>query len=202
MKLNLGCGKNILEGWVNVDKAAQEGADIVTFPHGSIDLANDLATNGDVYIVDLDDECINLNFADDTFDEFLLSHIIEHIQKPLPLMQELHRIAKPGAICTIRTPYGASDDAWEDPTHVRPYFTHSFGYFGQPHYWRADYGYRGDWRVKLVTLVVDSPCDYLMIRMSRNIVKEMVAVLEAVKPIREAKKELQDVVNIEVRVEG
>ena len=60
-------------------------------------------------------------------------------------MQELWRIAKPNAKMVIRVPHGASDDAWEDPTHVRAYFSNSFGYYSQPYYWRADYGYRGDW---------------------------------------------------------
>ena len=36
-----------------------------------------------------------LPFEDDRFDEFLLSHVIEHVQNTLPLMQELHRIATP-----------------------------------------------------------------------------------------------------------
>jgi hypothetical protein len=43
------------------------------------------------------------------------------------LMQELHRIAKPNGKLVIRCPHGASDDAWEDPTHVRAFFARSFG---------------------------------------------------------------------------
>lgn len=180
MKLNIGCGRNILKGWVNVDKVALPGVDVVTETmHHSLPM-----------------------FDANTVDEFLLSHVIEHIHEPLPLMQELHRLAKPGALATIRTPYGSSDDAWEDPTHVRPYFPHSFGYFSQPFYWRADYGYRGDWRVVRVQLLVDSPCEMAMIRMARNCVKEMVATLEAVKPIREPKRELQQPLMTEIMVVG
>lgn len=37
-------------------------------------------------------------------------------------MEELHRIAKQDAIFTCRVPYGSSDDAYEDPTHVRQFF--------------------------------------------------------------------------------
>ena len=62
-----------------------------------------------------------LPLPDDSIDEFLLSHVIAHISTPLDLMQELHRIAKPGAVAKIRVPYGSSDDAFEDPTHVRQY---------------------------------------------------------------------------------
>ena len=30
----------------------------------------------------------------------------------------------------------------------------SFAYFAQPTYWRADYGYRGDWAVEDIVLVM------------------------------------------------
>ena len=179
MRFNIGCGRNIMDGWVNVDKYFHSGLD---------------------YATNLDADRVKLDYPDNCADEFLLSHVIEHINKPLPLMQELHRLAKPGALATIRTPYGASDDAWEDPTHVRPYFPHSFGYFSQPYYWRADYGFRGDWRVKQVTLIVESQVEMAMIRMARNVVKEMIATLEAVKPIREPRRELQEPMSVQLVV--
>ena len=149
------------------------------------------------------DNCRNekLPIEDDSVSEFYMSHCIEHIKDTLALMQDLHRVAIPGAKITIRTPYGSSDDAWEDPTHVRAYFLQSWLYFAQPAYWRADYGYRGDWQAELVVLSVDKydpriaefqPEDILRkVYVERNLVKEMTAVLRAIKPIREAKKELQ-----------
>ncbi|TNJ65321.1 methyltransferase domain-containing protein [Paenibacillus hemerocallicola] len=178
-KLHLGCGRTILEGWINLDFVAQEGVDV---------------------IANLDD-CKNspLPFEDNTISEFFASHLLEHIQYPLPLLQEMHRIAKPGALAVFRVPYGSSDDAFEDPTHVRQYFLQSFGYFSQPYYWRADYGYRGDWVTRTITLWVDQATyggkTYAEImrevHSSRNVVLEMVAELTTVKPIREAKRELQ-----------
>jgi len=181
MKLNIGCGRNILDGWINVDRWPAPGVDVAA---------------------NLDSDFVRLSgIADNCVDEFLLSHVIEHIHKPLPLMQTLHCLAKPGAIATIRTPYGSSDDAWEDQTHVRPYFLGSFGYFSQPFYWRADYAYRGDWRVKKIVLFVpDAIVNLNMINAFRNVVKEMVVELEAVKPIREPNKALQDVPVIELAV--
>lgn len=179
LRLHLGCGRTILQGWVNVDQVNLPGVDVVA------DLGACRSTP--------------LPFPDDSVGEFLLSHVLEHIQDTLPLMQELHRIAKHDAFCTIRVPYGSSDDAWEDPTHVRPYFLQSFGYFSQPFYWRADYGYRGDWQPKELALIVDAKdadgrtadevIDLVFHR--RNIVREMVATLVAIKPIRECRKELQ-----------
>jgi SAM-dependent methyltransferase len=178
-KLNVGCGRNILQGWVNLDCVSLPGIDVVA------DL-NRCAT-------------APLPFADDSVNEFLLQHVLEHVREPLPLMQELHRIASPGALAVIRTPYGSSDDAWEDPTHVRPYFVGSFSYFSQPCYWRADYGFRGDWQpVRVVLLVPKSRAlarsaeeVMAMVHRERNVVAEMYAELRAVKPIREPLRELQ-----------
>jgi SAM-dependent methyltransferase len=187
-RLNVGCGRNIMEGWINLDMMMLDGVDI---------------------IADLDD-CANtaLPMEDNIIDEFLLSHVIEHINSPLPLMQELYRIAKPSAKLVMRVPHGAHDDAWEDPTHVRAYFTGSFGYFSQPFYWRADYGYRGDWLCKSVTFVVPNhlitglqPDDVLhKINTQRNIVQEMIAEFTCIKPMREAKLELQVVPALFIRV--
>ena len=78
---------------------------------------------------------------------------------------------------------GANDDAFEDPTHVRQYFPNSFGYFSQPFYWRADYGYRGDWKPEEITLVVRradhegmAPEEvFRRIKTLRNVVLEMIA---------------------------
>ena len=178
-RLNLGCGRNPLAGWINLDRVAGPGIDIVA---------------------DLE-RCREqpLPLAESSIGGFLLSHVIEHIADTLGLMAELHRIARPGAMAAIHVPYGASDDAWEDPTHVRPYFLGSWGYFSQPYYWRADYGYRGDWAPQRVHLVVDEascsglPPDQVLRRIhgERNIVKEMIAFLTAVKPIRAPLRELQ-----------
>ena len=87
LRLNLGCGRTILDGWINVDAVALPGVDVVA---------------------DLD-RCRTapLPFDDASAGEFLLSHVLEHLSDPLPLMQELHRIAAPGALATIRCPYGS-----------------------------------------------------------------------------------------------
>lgn len=179
LRLHLGCGRTIIKGWVNVDQVQLPGVDITADLNAC--------------------RSKRLPFDDDSVDEFLLSHTIEHIPDTLALMQELHRIAKSGSILTARTPYGSSDDAWEDPTHVRAYFIQSWGYFSQPYYWRADYGYRGDWQPETLELAVDkddnrdmTPQEILArVFAERNVVKEMVATLRCVKPIREPKRELQ-----------
>jgi SAM-dependent methyltransferase len=171
-KLHLGCGRTPLSGWVNVDAVALAGVDVVA---------------------DLD-ACRHkpLPFPDNAFDEFLASHLIEHLRDPLAFMQELHRLAAPGAKALFRLPYGTSDDAYEDPTHVRPYFLGSFQYFAQPTYWRADYGYRGDWETERLVLLMpakkyagrSNEALLAEVMSARNCVIEMHAHLHAVKPIR------------------
>jgi SAM-dependent methyltransferase len=188
-RLNLGCGRHPLPGWTNLDSARLPGVDVVA----------DLERCADT----------PLPFEDDSIDEFLMSHVLEHIRAPLPLMQELWRIAKPVARLTVKLPYGHSDDAWTDPTHVRPYFVHSFGFFSQPLYWRADYGYRGDWKTTRITLLVDgrerglTPEQVMEKLMSlRNVVKEMTAEMTAVKPARAPDLSLQDPINIAISYTG
>jgi SAM-dependent methyltransferase len=178
-RLHLGCGRTILPGWLNLDAVAALGVDLV---------------------VDLED-CSRgrIPLENDSVDEMLASHVLEHVRGILPLMEELHRVAREGCALTVRVPYGSSDDAWEDPTHVRAFFLQSFGYFGQPFYWRADYGYRGDWDVERIDLTMrdaalrGAPTRLLdeAVRIQRNVVEEMVATLRAVKPIRPASADLR-----------
>lgn len=173
MKLNVGCGRDVRPGYINIDRTATPGIDI------AVDL-NEL-------------DKTKLPIDDNVVTEVLMSHVIEHIGNVLPLMDELYRVAVPGALCHINCPYGSSDDADEDPTHVRRMFPGSFGYFSQPYYWKADYGYRGDWQVTQVDLVLshtvpeslsrDEAITY--VRSFRNVVSEMRATLTAVKPCRE-----------------
>lgn len=174
-KLNLGCGKNIKEGWINVDCMELPGVDVV-WNWGVGELIP--------------------NFSHDVIDEVYCSHVLEHIPNALQAMQELHWLCKDGAKAVFRVPYGSSDNAWEDPTHVRPYFLRSFAYFSQMMYGAADYGYRGDWEVEEIKLLVpeskhDKDINVILakIESQRNIVTEMIVTMRCVKPIRTASKD-------------
>lgn len=176
--LHLGCGHELLPGWVNLDAQENVGADIV------YDL-NNCATE-------------RLPLKNDSVDGFFMCHVFEHIENTLSMMEELHRVAKPAAKFIIRLPYGATDDAFEDPTRKRPYFPESFVYFAQPAYSRADYGYRADWQIVRVKLVVNA--DVLQsegeaevlerVRTRRNVVSEMIVELSAIKPPRPRQAQL------------
>lgn len=196
--LNIGCGKRRFDGpeWVNLDK--EPGIGDVTF---------DLNTCGQLVPLNYVESGVNqqaipttklvvsrMPFPDNTFERIFASHILEHIPNILPLMQELWRVAKPDCSLVARVPYGSSDNAFEDPTHVRQYFMQSFSYYGQLAYNAADYGYRGDWEeVQRVIILKDGidakqPAEDLqcLIMQARNVVDEFIVEMKATKPIRVA----------------
>jgi len=188
LKLNLGCGRSPQPGWVNVDIARIPGVDVVA---------------------DLDNcRTQPLPFAENSVSQMQMLHVLEHIKDTLALMQELHRIAEPDAKLLIRSPYGSSDDAYEDPTHCQRFFMNSFTYFAQPTYWRADYGYRGDWEAEELVLIMRkdenqglSADDVLVkVKQLRNVVIEIAAVLSAVKPIRPADRALLPTPHVKIQL--
>src|SRR4051812_1511318 len=71
-KLNIGCGTDTKEGWVNLDAAGLPGVDVVH-----------------------DIEKLPLPFADDSFDEILAQDVLEHVEY-VPVLQDLRRILKKG----------------------------------------------------------------------------------------------------------
>lgn len=178
-KLNIGCGGTPLEGYMHLDK----------IPHPHVDILYDLESgnqmrwsNGDLV-------------GDNAFDEMIMLHTFEHIHNVLPMMEELWRVAKPGCKLGIACPYGSTDNADEDPTHVRRVFANTFTYFSQAWYGKNDYGYRGDWDYTKATfilrrkMVADAQTEaQLIFRIDslRNVVDEFLAELVAVKPLRKA----------------
>lgn len=104
-KLNLGCGKDIREGYVNLDKFPLEGVDVVH-----------------------DIEKVPLPFADEEFDEILCDSILEHVNY-VPLMKELHRILKKDGILKITVPHFTSANNFIDPTHKHMFSIQTFKFF-------------------------------------------------------------------------
>lgn len=73
--------------------------------------------------VKLDEDAIQLPFADETFDVVFSKSVIEHLPQPLLTMGELVRILKPGGQLISLTPDWEQNYKifFDDVTHVRPY---------------------------------------------------------------------------------
>ena len=73
-------------------------------------------------------------FATSSVDEIHMNHVLEHLPDVIVTMEELWRIAKPGAKVHIRVPHFTGSLAWKDPTHRRSFTSESFSYFGENDY--------------------------------------------------------------------
>lgn len=101
MKLNLGCGFNKYEGYVNVDSASESEPDVLW-----------------------DLEKTPWPWEDDSVEEILMEHVLEHLGETsrdyLRIWQEMYRIGAPGCAIRIVVPHWNHDNFHNDPTHKRP----------------------------------------------------------------------------------
>ena len=94
MKLQLGSGTDIKAGWVNHDVATLPGIDVV----------HDISV-------------FPWPWADGSVTEIYMKDVLEHLSEPVRVLEEIHRITKPGASIFIAVPYWNSWEAITDPTH-------------------------------------------------------------------------------------
>jgi predicted SAM-dependent methyltransferase len=175
-KLNIGCGSDLIPGWINLDQNA---------------------SNGVTLCFDLDSiPRVALPLDENSIDEIFASHIIEHLRSPLEVFEELWRIAAPGCQMIIRVPHGASDSASNDPTHRRNIYPGFFNYLGQPKYHKFCYNYFADWKISQMCLTSRHAVEFkgrsaelsVKIETLRNYCDEIIVVLNAVKPPRPRSK--------------
>lgn len=74
-----------------------------------------------------------LPFEDETIDEIVCVHVLEHIQNLMPVMKEFHRILKPGGVLKIWVPHCFSAGAFGDSTHCRLFTFETFTQFDKKH---------------------------------------------------------------------
>jgi len=70
-----------------------------------------------------------LPFPDESFDTILAIDIIEHVIDVVALMEELHRVLKPGGKLEIRTTNWKTANSFRDPTHYHYFTLESMDYF-------------------------------------------------------------------------
>jgi len=104
MKLNLGCGNKKMYEYINIDKSKFANPDLV-----------------------LDLEEGKLPYEDESISGIVATHILEHIQNIIPLMNECYRVLKKGGYMRIVVPQ--NEGIWADPTHVRAFSNLSFRYY-------------------------------------------------------------------------
>lgn len=105
MKLNLGCGSQVLDGWVNVDYAL--GAQFMKIPffcafNRKIKLFN-MDWNNKIYLHDLTKK---FPWADSSVDIVYSSHTLEHFSKRdgRRFLAECHRVLRKNGIIRIVVP--------------------------------------------------------------------------------------------------
>ncbi|MBU3940391.1 MAG: class I SAM-dependent methyltransferase [Nanoarchaeota archaeon] len=103
IRLNLGCGSDIKENCINVDKIKLNGVDIVW---------------------DLDK--YPYPFEDNSIDRIFAFHILEHVKDYEKTMGELNRIMKKNGALYIRVPHFSSAIANSEFHHRFFCFTNSF----------------------------------------------------------------------------
>lgn len=106
LKLNLGCGMRPKPGFFGVDLVEMDGVDVVA---------------------DLNEGLPDL--PDNSVDEIMTQHVLEHVQNFMPLMRELHRVVRPGGTIRITVPHYSNVFGFSDPTHVRFFGLYTMYYF-------------------------------------------------------------------------
>jgi len=119
VKLNLGCGNDIRKGYVNVDQFAPEA-----------DLKWDLNQ-------------LPYPFEDNSVSEIIMLHVLEHVNDPCAVVEELIRISKQDADIIIEVPHynhSAAIEAVHKTLFTRHWFRYWYKDNARPYYER-DNGY-------------------------------------------------------------
>jgi SAM-dependent methyltransferase len=74
-------------------------------------------------------------FDENTFDVSHGTDIVEHLEDVVRTMEEIHRIARPGAKVYIATPHFSCSNSYTDPTHRHHLGLFSFDYFTGENQW-------------------------------------------------------------------
>ena len=114
MKLNLGCGKNYTDDWVNVD----------FYDDSKCDVTHDL-------------EKFPWPWEDDSVSEIKIIHTLEHLGADwkvyIKILQEMYRVCEDDAEIMVVVPSPWHWNFTSDPTHVRPVTPDGLTLFSKEH---------------------------------------------------------------------
>ena len=119
-KVNLGCGKDYIHGWVNCDISSRSSADMVF------------------------DMTKGLPFKDDSVDEMIINNALTQIEKSkdfVKVMNEIWRVCTSDSSILVRVPSVRDVCAWQDPMDCRRFTEESFTYMEYGHRRYNQYGY-------------------------------------------------------------
>jgi SAM-dependent methyltransferase len=117
-KLNIGCGHERRDGFINLDLAMTPAVDVRA-------------------------DMLRLPFASGSIDTIAAQDVLEHVEIA-PAMRELARVLRPGGTLVLQAVHFTSRDLYVDPTHVRGYSHRTFDFFAGEG--RGDRDYYFDFR--------------------------------------------------------
>mgnify|MGYP001610114600 FL=1 len=110
-RLNLGCGRDYKNGWINLDYNKDYKIDVIhnlnKFPYP---------------------------FKDSEFDFIYCSHVLEHVDDFFETLKEIDRILKSGGILKIKVPHFSNGNGYNDLTHKRFFGWFTFNQIIQGYY--------------------------------------------------------------------
>ena len=110
VRLNLGCGRDIRDGYLNIDAARLPGVSLVADLNRS------------------------LPFKDASIDEILMDSVLEHLDDVSRALGEVFRVLRRGGTVLIVVPHAYSLDALRDPTHRHFFVYGTFDFFIAGHH--------------------------------------------------------------------
>jgi hypothetical protein len=146
VRLNLGCGNDIMPGYVNHDLVRHRP---------EVDLVHDLRD-------------FPWPWDDNAAEEIRLLDVIEHLPEVVPVVDECWRMLQPSGILHLRVPHYQHPNAWIDPTHRRPFHEESFDYFDPDTFWGSKYGFYTAQKWKIAEKEIDADGNVVVVMRTRK----------------------------------
>jgi SAM-dependent methyltransferase len=106
LRLNLGCGNDVREDYTNVDNFS----------------SNPKSPN----VINADLRIFPWPFQDNSADEILMNHVLEHMPDTYAVVSEIKRILRPGGFFHGQVPHMSNRIAFTHPQHFRVFVPYTF----------------------------------------------------------------------------